>query len=151
VSQHERRPLQGSSVGTHWFSRSQRCVVGSHPPSQQSAFFSQMSPPARQKLKNEQRPERQRPEQQLPLLEHDSPRMAHDWFGSTHLPLAQSLPQHAVLEVHEPPATVHFEAVEHVFASGSQKSEQHSLDSAQVAPADLHSFGPLHRFTPSTS
>ncbi len=48
VSQHDRRPVQGSLVGTHCVKSSQRCVVGSQPPSQQSLFFSQMSPPARQ-------------------------------------------------------------------------------------------------------
>jgi hypothetical protein len=48
VSQQERSPLHGWSVGTHWVSTSQRWVVGSHPPLQQSLFVSQMSPPARQ-------------------------------------------------------------------------------------------------------
>ncbi len=48
VSQHDRSPVQGSFVGTHCVRRSHRCVVGSQPPSQQSLFFSQMSPPARQ-------------------------------------------------------------------------------------------------------
>jgi hypothetical protein len=48
VSQHERSPVHGSFVVTHWVRRSQRCVVRLQPPSQQSLFFSQMSPPARQ-------------------------------------------------------------------------------------------------------
>jgi hypothetical protein len=48
VSQHERSPLHGSFVGTHFVSTSQRWVVGLHPLSQQSELCSQMSPPARQ-------------------------------------------------------------------------------------------------------
>jgi hypothetical protein len=48
VSQHDRTPLHGALVVTHWVSRSQRFVVGSQPPLQQSLFFSQMSPSARQ-------------------------------------------------------------------------------------------------------
>jgi hypothetical protein len=40
--------VHGSFVGTHCVSTSQRCVVMLQPPSQQSLFFSQMSPPARQ-------------------------------------------------------------------------------------------------------
>jgi hypothetical protein len=48
VSQQDRTPEHGSFVGTHIVSRSHRCVVVSHPPSQQSLFFSQMSPAARQ-------------------------------------------------------------------------------------------------------
>jgi hypothetical protein len=48
VSQQDRSPVHGSLVGTHIVSTSQRWVVGLQPPSQQSLFVSQMSPPARQ-------------------------------------------------------------------------------------------------------
>jgi hypothetical protein len=48
VSQHDRSPVHGSFVGTHWVRTSQRCVVELQPPLQQSLFVSQMSPPARQ-------------------------------------------------------------------------------------------------------
>jgi hypothetical protein len=102
-------------------------------------------------LKNEQRPPRQSPEQQLPLLEHTSPRLVHDPPRPAQDPFTHSLLQQAVLDVHERPAAVHVDAVEHLLVAGSQKSEQHSLDSPHVAPAALHWFGPLQRFTPSTS
>ncbi len=68
-----------------------------------------------------------------------------------HVPLLHSLLQQPTLEVQVPPAPVHTDAVEQVSEVGSQKSEQHWLDSAHVAPAALHSLGPLHRMTPSTS
>jgi hypothetical protein len=150
VSQHERSPLHGSLVGTHWVSRSHLCVVGSHPPSQQSALVSQMSPPARQKLKKEQRPPMHVPEQQLPPELQTSPRVEQLPPSEVHVPL-HSLLQHSVFDVQAVPAGRHTVAVEHVLVPGSQKREQHSLDSAHVAPTDLHSFGPLHRMTPSAS
>jgi hypothetical protein len=42
------------------------------------------------------------------------------------------------LEVQAPPATVQADAVEHSDVAGSQKSEQHSVDSAQAVPTVLH-------------
>jgi hypothetical protein len=120
VSQHERTPVQGSLVGTHCVSRSQRCVVGSHPPSQQSLFCSQMSPPARQKLKKEQRPPRHTPEQQLLLPLQSSPRGVQLEDGWWQVPPVQTLPQHWTLEVQVPPATTHVLAVEHFSVVGSQ-------------------------------
>jgi hypothetical protein len=102
-------------------------------------------------LKNEQRPPRHTPEQQLLLPLHISPSTTHVPFGSTHTPPVQALPQHWTFDVHAPPAMVHVLVVPHVRVAGSQKSEQHSLDSAQPVPAGLHWFGPLQRFLPSMS
>jgi hypothetical protein len=52
---------------------------------------------------------------------HVSPRGAQIELLSVHvLPVEQALPQHAALEVHDPPATVHVEAVEHLLVAGSQ-------------------------------
>jgi hypothetical protein len=103
-------------------------------------------------LKNEQWPLRHVPEQQLPSELQTSPSVEQlppsDWQV---LPAPQSLLQHCVLEVHAPPPGVHCFAVEHMVVCGSQYSEQHSLDSAQVAPAALHWFGPVQRSWPSTS
>jgi hypothetical protein len=90
------------------------------------------------------------PEQQLPPELQISPRLAQLPPSDVQVPL-HSLLQHSVFEVQAVPAGRHMDAVEHVLLVGSQKSEQHSLDSAHVAPADLHSFGPLQRMTPSAS
>jgi hypothetical protein len=101
-------------------------------------------------LKKEQRPPMHVPEQQLPPELQVSPRVAQLPPSEVHVPL-HSLLQHSVFEVQAPPAGMHTVAVEHLLVAGSQKSEQHSLDAAHVAPTDLHSFGPLHRMTPSAS
>jgi hypothetical protein len=85
------------------------------------------------------------------FVEHVSPRVAQLDPVFTQVLLAQSLPQHATLDVQLPPARVHVLAAEHVSEDGSQYSEQHSLDSAHVAPAALHWLGPVQRFTPSMS
>jgi hypothetical protein len=77
--------------------------------------------------------------------------MVHDCVDTVQTLLTHELPQHSALEVQLPPASTQIEAVEHLSEAGSQKSEQHSVDSAHVAPTDLHSFGPLQRFLPSTS
>jgi hypothetical protein len=61
------------------------------------------------------------PEQQLPSELQTSPSVAQLPPSDTHvLPAPQSLLQHCVLEAHEPPPGVHFAAVEHVCACGSQ-------------------------------
>ena len=91
------------------------------------------------------------PEQQLPPDEHVSPSVVQLPPSPVQWPPVHSLLQHWAAEVHAPPAMAHVVAVEQWSVSGSQESEQHSLDSAHVTPADLHSFGPLQRFTPSTS
>jgi hypothetical protein len=101
-------------------------------------------------LKEEHRPARQVPEQQLPPELQVSPSDAQLPPSDVQVPL-HSLLQHSVAEVQAVPAGKHTDAVEHVLDVGSQKSEQHSLDSAQDVPADLHWFGPLHRMTPSGS
>jgi hypothetical protein len=90
------------------------------------------------------------PEQQLPPELQTSPSVAQLPPSPVQVPL-HSLLQHSVFEVQAVPDGRQMVAVEHVFAAGSQKSEQHSLDSAHVAPADLHWFGPLQRMTPSAS
>jgi hypothetical protein len=90
------------------------------------------------------------PEQQLPPELQVSPSDAQLPPSEVQVPL-HALLQHSVFEVQAVPAGRHTDAVEHVLDAGSQNREQHSLDSAHVAPADLHSFGPLHRMTPSAS
>lgn len=102
-------------------------------------------------MKNEQRPPRQTFEQQELSPEHVSPSVAQValWFWQT-LPV-HTFPQHWMFDVQAPPPATHVLAAEQVRDCGSQKSEQHSLDSAHVAPEVLHWLGPLQRFTPSTS
>jgi hypothetical protein len=71
-------------------------------------------------LKNEHRPPRQTPEQQLLLPLQVSPSDAHPPFGSTQTPPEQTLPQHCTLSVHAPPAMVQVLAAPHVIVAGSQ-------------------------------
>ena len=85
------------------------------------------------------------------LPEQVSPSVEHVVAGFTQTPPLHTLPQHCTLDVHAAPAMLHSLADEHCAVSGSQNSVQHSLDAAQLTPIDLHSFGPLHRFTPSMS
>lgn len=85
----------------------------------------------------------------LPL--QSSPRITQFPPAAAQVPFVQTLSQHCTFDVQAWPDMAQVEAVEHLRVAGSQKSEQHSLDSAQVAPAALHWFGPLQRSLPSMS
>src|SRR2546425_236460 len=69
-------------------------------PSQQSALTVQMSPPPRQKLKNEQRPARQNAVQQSPSAAHGEPATLQADAGTSQLPLTQLSEQQSVLRAH---------------------------------------------------
>jgi hypothetical protein len=85
------------------------------------------------------------------FVEHVSPRVAQLDPVFTQAVPEQSLLQHAAPDVQPPPEVTQVWAVEQPCVVGLQYKEQHSLDSAHVAPAALHWFGPVQRLTPSMS
>lgn len=150
VSQHERTPPHGSFSAKHAFSTWQRSVTGSQVPSQQSLDCAQISPFARQKLSNAQRPDRHSPEQHVLLPEHVSPSVLQPLPRSVHTCEAgQLLSQQSAAVTHEPPAGLHVGEAAHWPLTHA--SEQQSAARAQPWPTALHSPGEAQRLTPSTS
>jgi hypothetical protein len=105
-------------------------------------------------LSNEQCPPRHCPEQHCDELEHVSPRIAQlvtAFESGVHVfvVVLHALLQQSASRVQLVPSALQMPAVEHV--PPLQSRLQHALAALHEAPALLHMFGWLHRFTPSTS
>src|SRR6185369_700649 len=148
AEQQSRWPVHGSPETPHEPRISQRCVVASQPPSQQSAPVVQISPPARQVSCVEQRPEVQNPLQQFPLLEHVSPSTWQPEPAVRQVPPMQMFEQHCAFVVHAVP--VMWQVVVSLQTPPTQPVEQQSAAVVHVSPPMRQPPTTSQRWLPST-